>query len=97
MLTIARPRSYARSSRSSRAACALAALLGTLPTLNIQCGDEARRQFKAEAFPQIEAGMETIVDGDGEAGLKQILDGIISGILYTEPADTRFGTDGGSQ
>lgn len=97
MPTTARPRSLFPSPRSSRAASALTALLGALPLLNIQCGDEARRQFKAQAFPQIEAGMETIVDGNGEAGLKQILDGIISGIFYTEPADTRFGTDGGSR
>ena len=89
-------RTKSREKRTLRAARALIALLGTLPLLNIQCGDEARRQFKTEAFPQIQAGAMTIVDGNGEAGLKQVLDGILSGIFYVEPTDTRFGTDGGA-
>lgn len=73
-----------------------APLLAALPILNIQCGDEARRLFREQAFPAIEQGAQSIIHGDSEAGLQQILDGIVSGVLTTEPVDTTYGTDGGS-
>ncbi len=97
MLSEPRVRPQTRSSRSRRAASALAALVATLPVFDLQCGDEARRQFKNEAFPEIQTGVQTIIGGDSEAGLQQILNGIVNGIFYTEPVDTRFGTDGGAR
>lgn len=87
--------SHVDSSRTLRRCRALAALLGTLPILDLQCGDEARRQFKQDAFPQIQAGLQTAVGGDGQAGLRQIVNGIIAGVFQTEALDTTHGTDGG--
>lgn len=87
----ARPRSYL-------ARRAGPALLACLPVLGIQCGDEARRAFRQDAFDGISNGLQAIVNGQSaEVGGRQIVNAVIDAVLQTETRDARFGTDGGTR
>lgn len=91
------PASFAQCLRSPLRLRALAALTATLPLLNIQCGDEARQQFKREFFPAVTDGLQSFVSGaPADTSLQTILNGAIDGLFQMEEKDLRFGTDGGA-
>jgi len=84
----------------------VAAGVGTavlLPLLMGGCGfgEEIQREFRAAAVRGIEHGVRSIVNGQGEEGIKQIVGGILDGIFtVADPAaggsaDPRYGGSSG--